>query len=121
MSAPLCGVGILDRQNENWSLLAGEFFNPSNALDGMPLKLPLRAPRWRDKMTKSYAVGEHVKWRWGPNWARGKITERFTERVTRKIKDKEITRNANDENPAYMVQQTDGGRALKTHRPLHKE
>lgn len=72
-------------------------------------------------MTKPYGVGEHVKWRWRPNWARGKITERFIKRVTCKIKGKDITRNADDENPAYMVEQADGGRALKTHHQLHKE
>lgn len=72
-------------------------------------------------MGERYAVGERVKWKWGAHWAHGKIAERFTERVTRRIKGKAITRNADQDNPAYLVEQADGERALKTHRQLHKE
>lgn len=38
--------------------------------------------------------------------------------VTRTIKGSEITRNADDANPAYLVRQEDGDRVLKSHSEL---
>ncbi|MBC8131073.1 MAG: DUF2945 domain-containing protein, partial [Rhizobiaceae bacterium] len=44
-------------------------------------------------MTK-FRKGQKVEWKWGQGTAEGKIAESFTEKVTRTIKGKEITRNA---------------------------
>ena len=62
--------------------------------------------------------GAGVSWKWGGGTASGKVAESFTSRVTRQIEGKEITRNADDDNPAYLVEQEDGSRALKSHSEL---
>ncbi|KQT88519.1 DUF2945 domain-containing protein [Aurantimonas sp. Leaf443] len=67
-----------------------------------------------------FRKGEHVEWKWGNGTATGKIAERFTEKVTRTIKGEEITRNADNDNPAYLVEQEDGSRALKSESELSK-
>ncbi len=70
-------------------------------------------------MGTSYRIGESVRWSWGAHTATGKITERFTERVTRTIKGTEVTRNATDDEPAYLIEQDDGDRVLKSHSELN--
>lgn len=62
--------------------------------------------------------GTKVKWKWGKGEAEGKIKEVYTEKVTIKIKGKEITRNASAEEPAYLVEQEDGDQALKSESEL---
>jgi hypothetical protein len=69
---------------------------------------------------EKYRQGAEVEWSWGEGTARGKVAESFTDRVTRQIEGKEITRDADEENPAYLVEQEDGGRALKSHSELRK-
>ena len=60
-----------------------------------------------------HEIGETVEWDWGNGTGSGRIRERFTERVTRKIKGSEITRNATEEDPAFLIEQDDGDRVLK--------
>lgn len=62
----------------------------------------------------AYAKGDSVRWNWGNGTGEGKVEEVFTERVTRQIKGSEITRNADDDNPAYLIVQDDGDRVLKS-------
>jgi hypothetical protein len=69
-------------------------------------------------MPDLYRKGTKVEWKWGNGSAEGKVTESFTERVTRTIDGSEITRDADSENPAYLVEQEDGSRALKSHSEL---
>ena len=69
-----------------------------------------------DKLKK----GDEVEWKWGKGKAEGEVAEVFTKKVTRKIKGKEITRNADAENPAYTVKQENGGEALKSQSELKK-
>lgn len=71
-------------------------------------------------MSKTYKVNERVKWSWGDGSAEGKIKEKFTEKVTRKIKGNEVTRDADKENPAYLIEQDDGDQVLKSHSELKK-
>lgn len=59
-------------------------------------------------------VGDRVKWEWGNGTAEGKIQERFTEKVTRTIKGSEVTRKADDDEPAFLIEQDDGDRVLKS-------
>ncbi len=68
------------------------------------------------KLTK----GTKVEWNWGSGSAEGKIKESFTKPVRRTIKGKTIKRNASKDDPAYMVEQEDGARALKSGTELHK-
>jgi hypothetical protein len=71
-------------------------------------------------MALKFNKGDKVKWSWGNGEAEGKVTETFKEKVTRTIKGNEVTRDADDDNPAYMVEQEDGDRALKSESELSK-
>ena len=64
--------------------------------------------------------GSKVEWNWGKGEATGKVEERFTEKVTRKIKGKSITRNATKDDPAFLVSQEDGDKVLKSESELKK-
>jgi hypothetical protein len=64
--------------------------------------------------------GDKVSWKFGGNEAKGKVVQRFTEKVTKTIKGKKITRNATKENPAYLVRTKDGKKALKSGKQLRK-
>ena len=68
----------------------------------------------------SFNKGDRVKWNWGSGTGEGEIQERFTEKVTRTIKGTEVTRNASQDNPAYMIKQDDGDRVLKEGSELSK-
>jgi len=61
-----------------------------------------------------FSKGDKVSWTWGAHTARGEVAERFERRVQRTIKGETIIRNASAEEPAYLVTQEDGGRALKS-------
>lgn len=69
-------------------------------------------------VSKPYEQGTEVQWNWGGGTGKGEIREVFTEKVTRVIKGSEVTRNASDDEPAYMVVQDDGDRVLKSHSEL---
>ena len=71
-------------------------------------------------MAKGYSTGAEVEWEWGSGSATGTITEVFTEKVTRTIKGSEITRDASEDEPAYMIEQEDGDRVLRSHSELSK-
>ena len=63
----------------------------------------------------TFSKGDTVKWNWGNGTGTGKIRERFEEDVTRTIEGAEITRNATPDCPAYLIEQEDGARVLKSH------
>lgn len=65
-------------------------------------------------MSYDIHIGDKVEWSWGDGTAIGEVTERFTERVTRTIDGNEVTRNATEDEPAYLIEQDDGGRVLKS-------
>ncbi len=67
-----------------------------------------------------YRKGQKVTWTWGNGTAEGKVEEKFTEKVSRTIKGKAITRDADKDNPAYLVVQEDGAKALKSESELSK-
>ena len=69
-------------------------------------------------MSKTYRKGTKVKWSWGDGNAEGKVVESFTEHVSRTIKGNEVTRDADQDNPAYLIEQSDGSRVLKSHSEL---
>jgi hypothetical protein len=72
-------------------------------------------------MATTYNKGDQVEWQWGNGTGTEKITEKFTDKVTRTIKGNEVTRNASDDDPAYMIEQDDGDRVLKGHSELKKK
>ena len=71
-------------------------------------------------MTRAFHEGNCVEWNWGRGTGRGRIREIFREDVTRTIKGKRIKRKASAEEPAYLVEQDDGDRVLKSHSELRK-
>lgn len=58
--------------------------------------------------------GARVEWEGAKGVGSGKIVEQFTKSVTRTIKGVEVTRKASKDEPAYMIEQDDGGRVLKS-------
>lgn len=62
--------------------------------------------------------GDTVTWTWGSGTATGTVQKSFTERVTRTIKGTEVTRDADADNPAYLIEQDDGDRVLKSESEL---
>ena len=71
-------------------------------------------------MLKPLNKNTKVKWSWGSGTATGKVRESFTEDVTRTIKGTEVTRNASTDKPAYIIEQEDGDRVLKSHSEIEK-
>jgi hypothetical protein len=69
----------------------------------------------------AFRKGSKVSWAWGTHRATGRIAEIFRRRVTRTIKGTRVTRNATSAEPAYLVTQQDGGRALKSRSELDNE
>lgn len=65
-------------------------------------------------MSKQFDVGDTVEWNWGPGTGAGRIVERFTDEVERTIKGSTIKRNASADEPAYLIEQEDGDRVLKS-------
>lgn len=67
-----------------------------------------------------FDVGETVCWKWGSGTASGEIRERFVSKVTRTIKGSDITRNASEDDPAYLIVQDDSAEVLKGHSEVHR-
>jgi hypothetical protein len=66
----------------------------------------------------AFRKGSKVTWKWGAHTAEGKIVERFTSKVTRTIKGSEVTREASRKEPAYLIEQEDGDKVLKSKSEL---
>lgn len=61
-----------------------------------------------------YENGDEVEWSWGSGTGTGKVTHKYTQKITKKIKGSEITRNASQDDPAYLIEQDDGDEVLKS-------
>ena len=69
---------------------------------------------------KHYAVNTEVEWEWGNGSATGNIRKKFTNDVERTIKGSSVKREASDSDPAYLIEQDDGSKVLKSHREITK-
>ena len=58
-------------------------------------------------------------WKWGKGKATGIIVDVFTEEVQVQIKGSFIKRNATEEKPAYLIEQLNGNKVLKSHTELY--
>ena len=67
---------------------------------------------------QKFRVGTSVEWKWGKGTGSGKVKESFIEDVERTIEGSVIKRKASTEEPAYLIEQDDGGRVLKSHSEL---
>ena len=63
---------------------------------------------------------ETVHWKWGQSEAEGKIEEKFEKPVSKTIKGSRVKRNASEEKPAYLVEQDNGNKVLKSESELKK-
>ena len=68
----------------------------------------------------AYDKGTRVEWNWGNDTGTGKVVETFTSRVTRTLQGTEVTRDADSDNPAYLIEQEDGDKVLKSQSELSK-
>ncbi|QDV07286.1 hypothetical protein Poly30_28080 [Planctomycetes bacterium Poly30] len=57
--------------------------------------------------------GTKVQWTHAGHPAEGTVAEIFHEDVTRTLDGSEITRKATQDEPAYLIEQSDGARVLK--------
>ena len=69
-------------------------------------------------MGTAFSKGDDVKWNWGQGQAEATVKEVHTERVERTIDGKKKTRNGSDDNPAYVLEQSNGQKVLKLHSEL---
>ncbi len=70
--------------------------------------------------TTSFRKRSKVSWNWGANTATGRIVERFTQPVERTIKGTAVKRNASQREPAYLIEQEDGDKVLKSKSELSR-
>jgi hypothetical protein len=68
----------------------------------------------------SYNEGDKVRWEWGNGSATGTVQKKYTQKITLTIKGTEVTRDADDDNPAYRIEQSDGDEVLKSDSELEK-
>lgn len=69
-------------------------------------------------MAQKFQVNQYVEWNYGSGTAKGQIKESYKNKVTKTIKGNEVTRNATDDEPAYLVEQEDGDQVLKSESEL---
>lgn len=69
-------------------------------------------------MTDKFQKGQWVEWNWAGGTGRGKVAESYADRVEKSIGGSKITRNADEDNPAYLIEQDDGQQVLKSHSEL---
>lgn len=69
-------------------------------------------------MAQKFQVDQYVEWNYGSGTAKGQIKESFKEKVTKTIKGNDVTRNATEDEPAYLVEQEDGDQVLKSESEL---
>jgi hypothetical protein len=58
--------------------------------------------------------GSKVSWKWGASRAEGTVEAVHRSRVTRRLKGRKVTRNADADEPAYDIVQEGGSRVLKS-------
>lgn len=71
-------------------------------------------------MTETFSVGDRVEWDWGEGTATGEIDTVHTRKVTKTLKGSEVTRNADDDCPAYTIRQEGADIVLKSHSEVRK-
>lgn len=68
----------------------------------------------------AFETGDKVEWSWGGGTGTGEITKVYTRRITRTIKGAEVTREADADEPAYLIEQADGDEVLKSHSEVSR-
>ena len=65
------------------------------------------------------SVGDRVSWKWGEGEGDGEVVARSTRKVTRRLQGTEVTRNATEDEPAFLIRQEDGAEVLKSASELN--
>ena len=60
-----------------------------------------------------YSKGDKVEWDWGNGTGTGTVEKTYTQKITRKLKGSEVTRDGSDDDPALYIEQEDGDGVLK--------
>ena len=68
----------------------------------------------------AYREGDRVEWDWGDGTGTGKVTQVYTRKITKTIKGTDVTRDASEDDPAYLIEQSDGDEVLKSDSELRK-
>lgn len=68
---------------------------------------------------QKFKLKSNVIWKWLGREIHGRVLAVYTQRVSKTIKGKQITRNGSKENPAYLVISDAGNQALKLQTELH--
>lgn len=71
-------------------------------------------------MAENIRKGTEVKWSWGNGTATGKVAERFTSEVEKTIDGTKVKRKASSSEPAFLIEQEDGARVLKSESELER-
>lgn len=71
-------------------------------------------------MTQKFAKGTTVAWNWGNGRPEAKVVDSSTDRIERTINGSKQSRNGTEDNPAYVLEQSNGQTVLKLHSELEK-
>lgn len=90
----------------------------ANVLDELQFMFATSNLRYVSDETEEFSesevrVGTTVSWKYGTGTATGKVVKIYRDRITLKLGDSEITRNGSSANPALLIKQENGARALK--------
>jgi hypothetical protein len=69
----------------------------------------------------SIRMGTTVTWPWGTGTAEGTVVAIHPRPVNRRIKGSRITRLGSPDDPAYEIEQEDGGRVLKLRSEVERK
>ncbi|MFN3208722.1 MAG: DUF2945 domain-containing protein [Roseovarius sp.] len=64
--------------------------------------------------------GDTVEWDWGNGTGQGEVKKVYTTKTTVKIKGSDVTRDADEDCPAYLIEQEDGDEVLKSASELRQ-
>lgn len=62
----------------------------------------------------AFGIGDRVAWHWGNGTGTGTITAIYTQKTSVTISGTEVSRNASNAEPAYLIEQKDGDEVLKS-------
>ena len=65
-------------------------------------------------------TGTEVKWNYSGGTATGKVQEIYHEKVTKTCQGNDVTREASDDDPAYLIEQEDGDQVLKSQSEVER-
>lgn len=63
--------------------------------------------------SSSFQTNQYVEWNWGNGTGCGQIKERFEREVTRTQQGTAVTKDGDEDDPAYFIKQNGGAEVLK--------